>query len=291
MPHNTQDEMMIITPDDYHQDTSRVSKSGLDLIEQSPLHYWQRYLNPDREPQEETPALSFGSLLHCVVLEPDEVKHRYIVEPEDAPKRPTASQLRAAKPSPDAVHAIGWWKEWLEKAGNRKVVSAKDMNKAQRMSDALRDHPMFSLLMEAGTAEQRVDWEDPWTGAPCKLKYDFLSDYGFFVDVKTTEDASPSAFARSVASYRYYVQAAFYMDGFRNALGTPVNGFIFAAVEKSAPYGVMLHTLDDDAIAAGRRAYQRNLETYMACIKSGEWPGYSTSINQLSLPKWAINNL
>ena len=44
----------------YHTNTSRISKSGLDLINRAPAHYFERYLNPKAPPQKETPALIIG---------------------------------------------------------------------------------------------------------------------------------------------------------------------------------------------------------------------------------------
>ena len=65
----------------YHTNTSRISKSGLDLINRAPAHYWERYLNPHASPQKETPALLIGSAVHCAVLEPEEFGKRYAVGP------------------------------------------------------------------------------------------------------------------------------------------------------------------------------------------------------------------
>ena len=42
----------------YHTNTSRISKSGLDLINRAPAHYYERYLNPAANPQKETPGWS-----------------------------------------------------------------------------------------------------------------------------------------------------------------------------------------------------------------------------------------
>ena len=38
-----------------------ISKSGLDLVAQSPLHYWSAYLDPNRQAREETPAMAIGT--------------------------------------------------------------------------------------------------------------------------------------------------------------------------------------------------------------------------------------
>jgi exodeoxyribonuclease VIII len=43
-----------------------------------------------------------------------------------------------------------------------------------------------------------------------------------------------------------------------------------------------------DSLEAGREAYQRNLDTYKRCMDSGRWPAYSSAIETLTLPRWAI---
>src|SRR6185369_4223324 len=70
---------LMIPNDDYHKDTSRISKSGLDLINRSPAHYWERYLNPNPAPRPEKEWQRTGGALGCAVLEPDEFPLRYAI--------------------------------------------------------------------------------------------------------------------------------------------------------------------------------------------------------------------
>lgn len=61
-----------MTNDEYHA-ASGVSKSHLDLIAQkSPLHYWHRYINPNREPSVKNPAMKLGTATHTAILQPNE---------------------------------------------------------------------------------------------------------------------------------------------------------------------------------------------------------------------------
>ena len=78
-----------------------------------------------------------------------------------------------------------------------------------------------------------------FTGLQCKCRPDWISaDGGILVDLKTTEDASPREFQRSIAKWRYHVQAGWYMAGIEAAYGTRPSGFIFIAVEKKPPFAV-----------------------------------------------------
>ena len=104
-------------------------------------------------------------------------------------------------------------------------------------------------------------------------------------DLKTCADASPASFARSVARYGYHRQIAHYYDGF-STVSEPTP-FCIVAVENAKPYAVAVYTLDDDAVAVGRSQNRRLLREIAACRKAGEWPGYPTTVQALSLPAWA----
>ena len=79
-----------------------------------------------------------------------------------------------------------------------------------------------------------------------------MSECGsLIVDLKTTMDASPDAFARTAANFNYPLQAAYYVDGLQAAgIASPdaVTSFVFLVVEKTPPYGVAVYTLPEDAI-------------------------------------------
>ncbi len=97
---------------------------------------------------------------------------------------------------------------------------------------------------------------------------------GAIVDHKTTRDASPGGFLKSVQAFRYDQQAALYMEVFRRA-GVAVNRFLFAAVELEPPCATAVYELDHIIMNAGAASYMEALETLKQCRESGEWPGYT----------------
>jgi exodeoxyribonuclease VIII len=136
-----------------------------------------------------------------------------------------------------------------------------------------------------GVAESSIFAE--LLGVNVKCRPDWIHDNSVLVDLKTTENAGPNAFAKSVANFRYHVQAAFYTDICRES-GIDVKAFVFIAVEKNPPFAVSVYELDSDSIEVGRTLYQRNLETYRRCRETDHWPAYSTAIETLTLPRWAM---
>jgi hypothetical protein len=247
---------------DYHADPA-VSASHLHAIAKSPYHYWARFLDPDRQPVEPTPAMRFGSLVHCAVLEPNELLQRYGV---CLPRNTKAGKEQAQQMAAEGIEA----------------VTASDMATAMSMASAVRNHPAAANLLANGKAEQSFWWDDSATGMRCKCRPDWF--YGSTViDLKTTTDASPAGFARSVATFRYHVQASHYLSGLHGA-----ERFVFIAVEKTAPYAVAVYELDAEAMAAGDELRLRDLRMIADCRATGEWPGYGDDCQSLSLPKWAL---
>jgi hypothetical protein len=105
-------------------------------------------------------------------------------------------------------------------------------------------------------------------------------------DVKTTEDARPDAFRKSVANYGYHRQDAFYRGGL-SAIGASAQHFVFVVVEKTPPHAVAIYALDQDAVSRGFNSVQADMRRLAECMRSGEFPGYDASIQTLSVPPWA----
>lgn len=283
------------TRDNYHADTSRISKSGLDLIAKSPYHYWAKYINPDRPAEAPKKHFVVGSITNDVLLQAHLLDEQYVVVPADAPRRPTSAQLNAKKPSDETVAAIEWWDDFNEKVGGRTVVEADDYDRACRMRDAVHAHPAARVLLKQGIAEKTLYFEEPETGAKCKCRPDFIgvmpNNEHMLIDLKTTSDASPDSFGRSALSWRYHVQAAFYSEGFYHATGNFPQIFGFVVVEKEYPFAVACYYADERTLELGHNAYMKNLQTYLDCLQSGVWPGYSEKLERLALPEYIFKQL
>jgi len=245
---------------DYHADPA-ISASHLHTVANSPYHYWSRFLAPERPPSVQTAAMKLGSLTHCAVLEPDELSSRYGIAPD---RRTNAGKSVAAE---------------MEAAGIE-AVTAPEMEQAMAMAASVRSHQAAAALLRDGKAEQSFWWDDS-TGLRCKCRPDWYNGTTI-VDLKTTTDASPKGFAKSVAQWRYHVQQNHYLAG------TFAERFVFIAVEKTYPYAVGVYELDETAALHGEAERRNNLQTIADCRAIAEWPGYGNTIQPLSLPNWAL---
>lgn len=256
-----------LTNAEYHASPA-ISKSGLDLIRKAPaLYRWRR-----DNPQEPTPAMRLGTLTHTAVLEPDSFAASVIARPEGIDRRTSAGKAE--------------WAAFEIEANGREIIAAEEMAKLEAIRDAVRAHPAAAkALAGSPTIEQSIFWDID--DVACRCRPDCVTERGVIVDLKTTRDASPDGFSKSIHQYRYHVQAAYYSDGYEAAFGSPPRGFVFIAVETEPPYLVAVYVASETMVLRGRADYLADLETFRRCRDADEWPGYSTAPLTIELPKWA----
>ena len=257
---------------DYHRHTA-VSKSHLDLIARSPLHYWARYVDPNRVDPEPTPAMRLGTAVHTLTLERDTWDDRYVVAP-NCDRRTKEGKAR--------------WAEFEAEAKGRELISVDDRATISRMAEAVWKHPAAGMLLNLpGQAETTHMWIDATTGLECKCRPDWLtSDGALIVDLKTTEDASPAGFRKSIGSFRYHCQSAWYLHGHEQSTGRRPDQFIFICVEKKPPHAVAVYAADSEMIGIGYDTAMRDLQRLAECKAAGSWPGYSDEVQMIGLPGW-----
>ena len=156
------------------------------------------------------------------------------------------------------------------------------------MRDSLMSNTRVTNLLAGGKFEQSLFWPCYVGGdwVECKSRIDCIQG-DILMDIKTCRDARPDEFARDCWKFRYHVQAAFYSDAYESLTGRKPSGFLFVAVEKTAPYWSSIFMADGEMIDQGRREYMRDLAVYAECLKTDLWPGYDDSVQALVLPRWA----
>lgn len=259
------------TNKEYHSGDG-VSKSDLDMLHVCPAKYRYRKDNPE---DHDTPALLFGSMVHKLILEPDDFDSEFVIAPECDKRTKAGKQM---------------YDEFLESVGDRKIVTAADREIGLAMRDSVMKDPKAAKLLTGGDTETSYYWNDERTGVLCKCRPDKVN-LNYIIDLKTTEDASRDGFARSLLNFRYYVQAAWYLKGYEAATGIKPDGFIFVAVEKKPPYATAIYVVNDATIEIGTKEAAEDLDTFVRCTESGNWYGYGGENNDamtIDLPSWAL---
>lgn len=179
-------------------------------------------------------------------------------------------------------------------AGRVPVVQA-EWDRARAMADEVLKHPVAGRLFEQerGAAEVSLFWTDDETGVDCRARLDFLDHQHdgrrtLVTDLKTTSDADHRAFGRTAASFSYELQAAWYLDAVAHARGDVDAAFVHVLVETDAPHLVSVVQLDEPSLDLGRRRAARARAMFRDCTETDLWPGYSTDVESVSLPRWAF---
>ena len=262
------------------------SNSRLSKLKRSPAHL-KAYLD---EPDQDSDALRIGRAVHSAILEPDSFTGVYVVAGQcTGVKKDKARCVNNGK----SLTNEGWRCDvhpGALKDLSKAVISASDYAICLKARDAVHAHASaHRLLIGEGQNELSLAWVDTESGVLCKARHDRHSPViagGAVVDVKTTGDASPRAFERSIYKYSYEVQGAHYLSG-ATELHLPADHFVIVAVEKEPPFGVAVYRLNEAALDAGEEQRRRLLSLYAECERTGLYPCYADEVRDAFLPDFA----
>lgn len=251
---------------DYHAHPA-ISKSGLDRIAISPAHFKAWKAMPD----DPTDAMIFGSLAHRLILEPEAFESTVVRAPECDRRTKEGKAI---------------WEAFQTENGHKQILRPDQYETLAGMAAAWMAHPYYSRVHSLAKHESSVFWE--MDGVHCKARPDIIHPNGMILDLKTTDSAQPLDFQRTIAKYRYHVQAAWYLDGISKAIGHKFDQFCFIAIEKKPPFAIAIYVATPSMLAEGRQTYMQNFETYAKCLRTDIWPSYPTEVQPIDLPAWAM---
>lgn len=254
-----------ITNEKYHA-SAGLSNSSIGMLLDCPKKYWDKYLNPDKPPQESSPALRFGNMVHCYLLEHEEFYQRYVV-------------------GPDINKNSNEYKAFKAECAGRIVIDKDEEEILQNILKAVNEHKFAKHLLKNGHAEQSIFWHDSETGVLCKTRPDYMTQ-NYIVDVKTTRGASWEDFGKSIKNYGYHRQAALALAGREAISGLRNSNFINLCIEPERPYIVSPFLMSDEAIQQGILEYKRGLRIFKECSDANHWPVYVEEIEEISVHQY-----
>ncbi|MFN8788212.1 MAG: PD-(D/E)XK nuclease-like domain-containing protein [Neisseriaceae bacterium] len=264
-----------------YYDNPAMSQSKLKDLKKSPKHFWEKHLSSKYYQDTETYAMHFGKAARMCLFEHQSFINNYIVEP-NIDRRTKEGNLVFA--------------EFEADIGNKTVISADDMVTVKRIRDAVLNKKISRILLNNGLPEHELYWTDTNTGIKCKAKLGYFIEpceqfpNGLIIDLKTTINAEPSEFAKSIYTFGYYNQLAYYCKAVKTIYQTlDYPTFIFIAVEKTAPFECSFLAGNEEMLEIGLKENRRLLNLYNHCIQTGKWPGYDDKVQEIGLPSWAIN--
>lgn len=262
-----------LTSDQYHAERVHISSSQLIHILRTPAHYQYHANNGCVE---ETDLMRMGTAAHCVLLEPNEFKNRFVFAPRSYDKRKTADKGEIC--------------QIAQNYPGKTLLEPVEVATLEKLADGIRNHAQAQMLLSApGRPENSIFWTDQLTGLNLKVRIDREVDVGptgTMLEVKTTDDASKSAFARKVALMEYDVRAVMYADGMQQAYGfTP--DIVWLVIERETGF-VTTYRPSPEMLHAARERYTNARIKLANAIATNSWPAYQTgeTIETIHRLKW-----
>jgi hypothetical protein len=173
-------------------------------------------------------------------------------------------------------------KAWLaEQDADTQIITVDEGRKIERMRERM-PAPLYGMLLQSQF--QQVSRVKAGSIA-MQARYDVVSN-GRIIDLKTTSKPLDD-FPRSVITYGYHFQAAWYRTVWALATGDAPPEFWFLVTETQSPYESRLFMPDEEFYAVAHELVQRAMCVLEECTVSGDWTSPAASIATLSLPKWA----
>lgn len=292
--------------EEYHSSHALSSSTLKKYSGRTHAHIEYERLNP----KEETEAMFIGTLVHCLVLEPEEFEKEYIVRPADLEK-PSSRILEAKKPSDASLVKIAKWESWLQEVGEKKEITIDQYNKASKMAKNVLEHPIMGHWFQRdmnGMAEQSIfywhkedlvsDDQEQEDFTLCRVRPDWvIPGHPVIFDLKTSRDASFTGFMKQCHSLLYHVSAAMYLEGcnqckaFTKAMDVlSFNKFVWVVVESEPPYLATYYECSKEDLSIGRQIYfslMRKSEIY----KKSDWKGYGEFVDGEITPEGRVSQI
>lgn len=262
-------EVLDIPADEYHADTTSISRSQGEVLRDDPALFFGMMNGPYQH--ESNDDLTFGNAIDEAIF-----GGRQIME------IPTEVLAKNGARSGNA------WKEFREAHADKLLVKADEPLKA--VLHALRSSPLAMGILESeGHSQYTLRWPDLEFEVKRRARLDHFRTVKvpLIADLKTSFTVDPKRFAKHAYELGYHRQVAWYQDAI-HALAGMRPPFVFICCKKSPPYSVEVIELDREFIELGRRQNQATLRRYLRCLESGQWvsPTHGKIIT-VGAPTWA----
>ena len=251
-----------------------LSASGMKDLAISPLRFWHLHVDPERPKPIRTPAMEFGSALHCAILEPEKFARRYCQKispgdfevclvtvedirkwvtdnggtPKGASKSKLIDQAQAIDPAVPIFDVLKY--EHDDKNSSKVQFGRDDWERLHGAIDVLKSEPKLAEILSHEDGETERAYFVEHDGINLKARMDFVSP-DVTLDIKTFTarpgETIDKAVTNAIWFRRYYIQAFTYSlvrsiaDGFDSAEAAPP--FVFAFVESDPPYETRLRVM------------------------------------------------
>lgn len=279
-----------------------VSSTGLRKAHKSPHSFWKTSdMNPNRyPPKPDSESLILGKAAHALILGDEVFDDKFCFVPDDAPARPTATQIKAFKRdgewSESAQERADFWIPFDEAAEGKLELKSEQVQRIQYMAENLANEPLAVEMLVSDMVEVSMIWQDQITGLWIKSRPDALPSNGYdFGDLKTFapkgRDLILSAI-RSTTDFEYAMQMGLAIDSAEHVMGVHTSRCGLVFTQTSEPYEAIPISLNEDTLYWARVLCRDGINKIAHGIETGEWPGVTDGkITEYAYPDTVLHRL
>ncbi|PQK99612.1 hypothetical protein CG435_10945 [Pantoea ananatis] len=314
-------------PNEAYHAASGISSSMVKDARISLMYFHGRHVTGVIQ-REVTDALTFGTLVHTVALEPEKLEQEFAIFPgipagaftntdslktfirEFNADKPKAEQLkltgkkeelqeaiRAVKP--DAIFADEFEQQWLNDNCHKTILTSSQMSLATDIRTALLRHPSVANLLNHPSRVNEVSYfgMDDETGLEVRVRPDVeleIDGIRIAADLKTTsmgrikQDYLRARLHREITERDYHLSAAMYSEV------AGFDQFFWIFVNKDPGYHwVAVIEASQDLLELGSLEYHRTMSAISRAYDTGIWPApitddYTDELNDFDLRRLEI---
>lgn len=241
----------------HHEESPGYSSTFIKRLVEKSYNHW--FL----EKQMNQRALEFGQAFHCYVNEPALFNELFEVVP--------TSNRRS-----------GEWREAKRAITDKILITLDDVNCIKIMADKLYSHPDIGPYMSSATFERTFYSRDAETGLLKKCRIDILSN-GIIFDLKSTFDASYSAFQKQMKAHLQRVSSSYYLEILSEVFEARHDDFRLVACEKQEPREIKVYKVPESSIQRAQAEIRVALRTIKDIQDNGAsaWKGYQLGAEEI----------
>lgn len=260
-----------IDKEKYHSDRRHDSHSSIETFRESPYVYYRKYVTRDLK-SEYKDYFAFGHAVHTLILEEDKVDEEIAIAPDGIDFRTKEG------------------KEFKSESAGKIILKQDEWKMAMKMRDRVLSSSVANdLVNRNGFVERAIQWNDPDTGLPLKVRFDKVCpEDALIIDLKTAARPGPEEFAKACANFGYHRQVAMYVGGMSQALCVRCR-FLFIVIGKNEPFESFVYEIDEEGSKLGFDQWKRDLNGLAERKSAQNWGSIGQNeVLELPLPKWAF---
>ncbi len=199
--------------------------------------------------------LSFGRLLHMLLLEPQKSEEILICLPPA--EENSNKDIQAAKRS-EAI------------AQGKIPVSHSTFHSAQKLKEVTLENKMIQDIINSSRKELTLRWHDKKDDIYGKARLDVLAENHIY-DVKTAaQGILPQNFKKSIGRMGYLIQACWYQRAvfYNTGKWLPVSFIVVDPINRAS----RVHPLTESDMKTGESQINNAIKTWKHCTKNKSWP-------------------